>query len=37
LGDKFTLAKFHEVVIGDGTLPMPILEAQVDRWIVKNK
>jgi uncharacterized protein (DUF885 family) len=33
LGDKFSYQKFHEVVIGDGTLPMPILEARVDRWI----
>lgn len=33
LGDKFSYPKFHEVVIGDGTLPLPILEAQVNRWI----
>jgi uncharacterized protein (DUF885 family) len=33
LGPKFSYAKFHEVVLGDGTLPLPILEAQVDRWI----
>ncbi|GJJ04761.1 hypothetical protein RugamoR64_52990 [Duganella rhizosphaerae] len=33
LGDKFSYQKFHEVVIGDGTLPLPILEARVDRWI----
>ncbi len=33
LGDKFSLPKFHEVVIGDGTLPLSILEARVDRWI----
>jgi uncharacterized protein (DUF885 family) len=37
LGDKFSYQKFHEVVIGDGTLPMPILEARVDRWIAANK
>jgi uncharacterized protein (DUF885 family) len=37
LGDKFSYPKFHEVVIGDGTLPMPILEARVDRWIAANK
>jgi uncharacterized protein (DUF885 family) len=37
LGAKFSLPKFHEVVIGDGTLPLPILEAQVDRWIAKTK
>ena len=33
LGDKFTLPAFHAVVIGDGTLPLPILEARVDQWI----
>jgi uncharacterized protein (DUF885 family) len=33
LGTKFSYAKFHEVVLGDGTLPLPILEAQVNRWI----
>jgi uncharacterized protein (DUF885 family) len=33
MGDKFSLPRFHEVVIGDGTLPLPLLEARVDRWI----
>jgi len=37
LGDKFSYQKFHEAVIGDGTLPMPILEARVDHWISVNK
>jgi uncharacterized protein (DUF885 family) len=37
LGDKFSYQKFHEVVIGDGTLPMPILEARVNRWIAATK
>jgi uncharacterized protein (DUF885 family) len=37
LGDKFSYQKFHEAVIGDGTLPMPILEARVDRWIAAGK
>ena len=36
LGDRFSLPKFHEVVIGDGTLPLPILEARVDRWIASS-
>lgn len=35
LGDKFSYAKFHDVVIGDGTLPLPILEARVDGWIAR--
>ncbi|UTY56785.1 DUF885 family protein [Massilia sp. erpn] len=33
LGDKFSLPKFHEVVLGDGTVPLSLLEAKVDRWI----
>lgn len=33
LGDRFTLSKFHEVVIGEGTLPLSILESRVERWI----
>ncbi|QJE01047.1 DUF885 domain-containing protein [Massilia forsythiae] len=33
LGPKFDYAAFHAVVLGDGTLPLPILEAQVDGWI----
>ncbi len=37
LGDKFSLPAFHAVVIGDGTLPLPILEARVDRWIASAK
>lgn len=37
LGSKFSLPKFHAIVIGDGTLPLPILEAQIDRWIEKEK
>jgi uncharacterized protein (DUF885 family) len=37
LGPKFSYRKFHEVVIGDGTLPLPILEGQVNRWIAVEK
>jgi uncharacterized protein (DUF885 family) len=37
LGPKFSYPKFHEVVLGDGTLPLPILEAQVDRWIASGR
>jgi uncharacterized protein (DUF885 family) len=37
LGTKFTFAKFHEVVLGDGTLPLPILQAQVEKWIQSEK
>lgn len=33
LGDSFRLADFHDVVLGQGTLPLPVLEARVNRWI----
>ncbi|SHH69782.1 DUF885 family protein [Massilia sp. CF038] len=35
LGSKFSLPKFHEVVLENGTLPLALLEKKVDRWIVK--
>lgn len=37
LGPKFTFPKFHAVVLGDGTLPLPILQAQVEKWIQSEK
>ncbi|SFV07807.1 DUF885 domain-containing protein [Pseudoduganella namucuonensis] len=37
LGDKFSLPKFHEVVLGDGTVPLSLLEAKVDAWIAASK
>ena len=33
LGDKFDVKKFHTQILIDGSLPMPILEAKIDRWI----
>ena len=37
LGSKFNLPAFHQVVLGDGTLPLSLLEAKVDRWIGERK
>ena len=37
LGPKFSLPKFHEVVLQDGTMPLALLEAKVDRWIAKTR
>jgi len=33
LGAKFTMAGFHDTVLGGGALPLPILEARVKRWV----
>ena len=33
LGDKFSLQAFHDVVLGTGTVPLDLLERQVDGYI----
>ena len=33
LGDKFDVRAFHTEVLKDGSLPLGILEAKIDRWI----
>jgi uncharacterized protein (DUF885 family) len=37
LGDKFTMAGFHDSVLSGGAVPLPVLEARVKRWIDKTK
>jgi uncharacterized protein (DUF885 family) len=37
LGDKFDIRAFHDTVLGGGALPMPVLEAKIDRWIAAQK
>jgi uncharacterized protein (DUF885 family) len=37
LGPKFSLPKFHEIVLGEGTLPLALLEKKVDRWIAESR
>jgi uncharacterized protein (DUF885 family) len=37
LGARFSYAHFHDVIVGEGTLPLPIMEARVDGWIKKEK
>jgi uncharacterized protein (DUF885 family) len=33
LGDAFDIRDFHEVVIGEGAMPLHLLEARVEAWI----
>ncbi|MFC5512434.1 DUF885 domain-containing protein [Massilia jejuensis] len=37
LGPKFKLPAFHDIVLGEGTLPLALLEKKVDRWIAASK
>jgi uncharacterized protein (DUF885 family) len=37
LGPKFSLPKFHAIVLGEGTLPLALLEKKVDRWIAETR
>ncbi|QJB69837.1 DUF885 domain-containing protein [Parasphingorhabdus halotolerans] len=37
LGEKFDLREFHDVVLGQGSVPLDMLEAQVNRWIEAKK
>ncbi len=37
LGSKFSLPEFHKVVLEEGTLPLAVLEAKVDRWIAQSR
>ncbi|TNJ34216.1 DUF885 family protein [Arenimonas terrae] len=37
LGDKFDIRGFHAEVLQDGSVPLAVLEAKVDRWIASRK
>ena len=35
LGDRFSLTEFHDLVLGNGAMPFPILERLVDEYIAR--
>jgi len=35
LGDKFSLRQFHNLVLTGGSMPLEMLDRQVDAWIAK--
>ena len=37
LGPKFDIRKFHDEMLDGGTLPLDLLEARTDKWIVEQK
>ena len=37
LGPRFDLRDFHREVLGDGAVPMDVLEAKVERWIAARR
>lgn len=37
LGDRFDIKAFHDAVLRQGSLPLPVLEAEVRAWIAETK
>ena len=37
LGPRFDLRRFHDAVLKDGAMPLPILDAKMERWIEQEK
>jgi uncharacterized protein (DUF885 family) len=37
LGDKFSLADFHDEILRDGCLPLAVLDRKMERWLAQKK
>jgi uncharacterized protein (DUF885 family) len=37
LGEKFDIRDFHREVLGDGAVPLSVLDAKIERWIASRK
>jgi uncharacterized protein (DUF885 family) len=37
LGDNFDLKNFHEALLKDGAMPLPVLDQKMTRWINAEK
>ncbi len=36
LGDEFDIREFHDLVIGDGTVTLGMLQEKIERWIAQS-
>jgi uncharacterized protein (DUF885 family) len=35
LGGRFDLRRFNDAALGSGPLPLPMLDANIERWIAR--